>query len=99
MKRDRQAGQPGTYYKGLLDDRGADMNSTVRGTGTPLFHQLPERKRLDYSGMVSFLREHPELWNKDHGKIKAALVEAKFCSQDTDVVSIDIKGLLATVRR
>jgi hypothetical protein len=95
MKKDRQAGQPGTYYRALLDDRGADMNSAVRRPTTPLFHRIPEKKRLDYRAMASFLRQHPELWDKDHGRIKAALVDADFCSLDTDVVDLDINWLVA----
>lgn len=39
--------------------------------------------------MAGFLREHPELWDKDHGRIKDALVDAEFCSRDTDIADLD----------
>jgi hypothetical protein len=45
--------------------------------------------------MAGFLRKHPELWDKDHGKIKASLVEAEFCLLDTDIVDLDINWLVA----
>jgi hypothetical protein len=91
MKRDHQVGGPSTYYKALTDDYGAAARANVSRS---LFHRLPEKKSLDYWRMAVFLREHPELRDKDHGRIKAALVDAAFCSLDTDVVDLDINWLL-----
>jgi hypothetical protein len=107
MKKDRQVGKPSIYYRALADYQRAQADgrvfapadrpplSIVSQRTQEIDRRSGEKRRLDYRGMAGFLRDHPELWEKDHGRIKVALVTAKFCRLDTDIVDLDINWLVA----
>jgi hypothetical protein len=106
MKKDRPVGQPSIYYKALVNESFECTGPKVDSSPTSLIRQrvreidrrYEEKARLNSRAMAAFLRKHPELWDMDHGRIKTALVEAKFCSLDTDIVNLDIMGLLRLAR-